>query len=326
MESGLKFSLLIIALFISSFTFAQSDSATLLRQIDSILDAGGNPTFFIHQHDSITKLNAPQQALNVDSLKKDSTAITSPLDSLKKKKRRGKVAITAGIAINPVPNNFNYSYFNNTDKTSNAFLNFNLSPQISAAYIYKGNFIGSVEGWAQTGTNLINNLDSGYKTTITHVSVSIMHLVAAKTTDKYTIAPYSGLKFLYSFSSMTYLIHYDALDSTFIPPHLYSRKFSYTEKTKLYMLEVPVGVTFMSKKFIADLGESFNVFGNVSGIWSAKDGKAVGNYAYLNSGTYSKQLIIGKNMSYKYLFGNVVLKAGYLIEKRRIKKTIYEDE
>jgi hypothetical protein len=319
---------LLICLLMKANSIAQTDSVIFLKQIDSILDAGGNPASFIHFHDSVSKVNMGQQVVIGDSIKKDSTTVLSHFDSLLRK-RRGKLAVSLGLAIYPLANNLAFSYLSSEDKTGNAFINFKMSPQISITYISKGYFMGSIEGWEQTGKTLIDNIQTGYTMSESHISISLTHMIAAKTTDKYIVAPYAGLKYLYSLNDMTYLVYFNELDSSHIPPKLTSWKYSYTENSNLSMLELQIGMTFMSNRIFADIGESFNMYGKVNGNWDAKDTTGNKPFGYLNNGAYSKSLVVFLNMDYKYLIGNVVFKVGYLFQnrpKRKIKRIIYEDE
>ncbi len=300
-ESGVKCLLVVVYLLINTFAFSQDNSVLRLKQIDSLLDAGGNPNIGIRSNDS-TVLK-PQI---------DTVSILPKLDSLPKK-RKGKLAIALGGAFNINRNNLHYSYQMSEDKTDNAFLDFKITPQINFMYISKNNFIAAIEAWEQSGNNVMDNLATGNSLTVTHVSVSLMHLIKAKTTDKFTIGPYVGLKFNYSTKELSYLINYNTLDSGTTPPTRIQRRYSYNETSTLQMVQVPIGITFMSKKIIVDIGTSINLYGNETGHWDSKNNEI---NTYYKSGDYSKTLMINDNLKTQYILDAIVFKIGYLFQSK----------
>ena len=332
---------IIICFVIKVNDFAQTDSTLILKKIDSVLDAQVKPNSLIIKQDSVTKLADKQPSVIGDSLNKDSLAINQHLDSLKKKKR-GKFGIALGLAINPYPNNLAYSYFLNEDKSANAFIDFKATPQINFLYIFKNNLIINIEGWEQSGNNVMDNIDGGNSLTVTHFSGSLTHLIKVITTDKYTIAPYAGLRFSNSTKELSYFIKYNNLDSSTVPPHLDSNQysFSYSESSSLNLMQVPLGITFMSKKIIADLGVTLNVYGVAQGSWQSANKEL--DTSYVN-GNYSKTFALANSLFAKIFksskikntanipwIGEIYFKMGYLFQsnpnkKYRRKIVYYED-
>ena len=236
-------------------------------------------TKFIHGNDSaVNKIQADTAKL--------------PNGAIQPKKKKVRLGIAIGGSINMIPRDLKYSYLLNEPKAGNALIDFKTTPQLNFMFITKGGLINSFEAWSQSGNNVMDNIETGNTLLVTHLSYSITHLIAARTTAKFTIAPYAGLKFYYGAKDVSYLIKYQ-IDSIQHPLVLAWRRYSYNESSTLELVQLPVGATFMSKKIMVEVGASINLFGQSSGSWNTVSNDQ-GNYQ--QEGQYTEGLLGGRNM------------------------------